>query len=155
MTATGVDDIYQAAIMDRARRPRHKGLLDVSHVEVQETNPLCGDRVTLTLRWGEGGRIAAVGYHARACAICVAATDLMAEIIPGMAADEARQAAKSFEHKLRTGELIEETGVLAVLRPFQPLRDVPSRIGCATLGWRALVAALAAPTPMAPSAAQT
>ena len=142
MNATEVDDIYQAEIMDRARRPRHKGLLAVSDVEVQETNPLCGDRVTLSLRWGEGRRIEAVGYHARACAICVAATDLMAEMVPGMADDEARETARSFESKLRTGESIPETGVLALLRPFQPLRDVPSRIGCATLGWRALVAAL-------------
>jgi nitrogen fixation NifU-like protein len=142
MNATEVDDIYQAAIMDRARRPRHKGLLDISDVEVQETNPLCGDRVTLTLRWGEERRIGAVGYHARACAICVAATDLMAEMIPGMTADEARETAQSFERRLRAAEPIGDTGVLAALRPFQPLQDVPSRIGCATLGWRALVAAL-------------
>jgi nitrogen fixation NifU-like protein len=128
--------------MDRARRPRHRGLLEARDVEVQETNPLCGDRVTLTLRWGEGRRIAAVGYHARACAICVAATDVMAEIIPGMTADEARATAASFEGKLRAGEPIPETGVLTLLRPFQPLQDVPSRIGCAMLGWRALVAAL-------------
>jgi nitrogen fixation NifU-like protein len=142
MSATDGEDIYQAAIMDRARRPRHRGLLEASDVEVRETNPLCGDRVTLTLRWGEGRRIAAVGYHARACAICVAATDMMAEIIPGMSADEARETAQGFERHLRAGEPIPETGALGFLRPFQPLRDVPSRIGCATLGWRALVSAL-------------
>jgi nitrogen fixation NifU-like protein len=114
----------------------------VSDVEVRETNPLCGDRVTLTLRWGEGRRIAAVGYHARACAICVAATDLMAEIVPGMTADAARATAARFEGNLRAGEAMPDTGALALLRPFQPLREVPSRIGCATLGWRALVVAL-------------
>jgi nitrogen fixation NifU-like protein len=109
---------------------------------VQETNPLCGDRVTLTLRWGEGHRIAAVGYQARACAICVAATDLMAEIIPGMTGDEARATAQRFERMLRVGEPIPDTDPIAALRPFEPLRNLPSRIGCATLGWRALVAAL-------------
>jgi nitrogen fixation NifU-like protein len=144
MSATAVEDIYQAAIMDRARRPRHQGRLGAFDVEVQETNPLCGDRVTLTLRRGPEGRIDAVGYHARACAICVAATDLMAEIIPGLTAEAVLTAASSFEAHLRGGSSIPEDSVLAPLRPFQPLRDVPSRIGCATLGWRALVKALSA-----------
>jgi nitrogen fixation NifU-like protein len=144
MSAIGAEDIYQAAIMDRARRPRHQGRLSDFDVEVQETNPLCGDRVALTLRRNAEGRIAAIGYHARACAICVAATDLMAEIIPGMTDDAARSAARSFETHLRNGASIPEDSVIAPLRPFEPLHDVPSRIGCATLAWRALVKALAA-----------
>jgi nitrogen fixation NifU-like protein len=142
MTAAEDDDIYQAAIMDRARRPRHEGPLRDFDVEVQEANRLCGDRVTLTLKWNPEGRIAALGYQARACAICLAATDLMAEIIPGLTAEQARSAALAFEERLRDGVGIPDDSVIAPMRPFQPLRDVPSRIGCATLGWRALVAAL-------------
>jgi nitrogen fixation NifU-like protein len=144
MSTTTAEDIYQAAIMDRARRPRHQGLLSDFDVEVQETNPLCGDRVALTLRRSADGRIDAVGYHARACAICVAATDLMAEVIPGMTTEAAQSAATSFEAHLRDGAPIADDSVIAQLRPFQPLRDVPSRIGCATLGWRALTKALSA-----------
>jgi nitrogen fixation NifU-like protein len=145
MSASEVEDIYQAAILDRARRPRHQGRLSDFDVEVQETNPLCGDRVTLNLKRDPAGRIAAVGYRARACAICLAATDLMAEIIPGMTAEAARHAAMTFDDRVRTGGAIPEDSVLAPMRPFQPLRDVPSRIGCATLGWRALVTALSKP----------
>jgi nitrogen fixation NifU-like protein len=145
MTAAESDDIYQAAIMDRARRPRHQRRLSERDVEVQETNPLCGDRVTLDLRRDAEGRIAAVGYHARACAICLAATDLMAEIVPGMTAEAARAAAATFEAWLKGGGAIPDDGVIAPLRPFQPLRDVPSRIGCATLAWHALIRALASP----------
>ena len=143
MTVADIEDIYQATIMERARRPRHQGRLAEFDVEVQETNPLCGDRVTLNLRRGDGNRIAAIGYQARACAICIAASDLMAEMVPGMTEQEAREAASDFENALRHGGPIAETSALAPLRPFQPLRDVPSRIGCATLSWRALIAALA------------
>jgi nitrogen fixation NifU-like protein len=142
MSVAEGEDIYQAAIMDRARRPRNQGRLLDFDVEVQETNRLCGDRVTLNLRRDAEGRIAAVGYHARACAICVAATDLMAEIIPGMTAETAREAAAEFEARLRDGEPMADDSVLAPLLVFRPLRDVPSRIGCATLGWRALLKAL-------------
>jgi nitrogen fixation NifU-like protein len=143
MSAIELEDIYQAAIMDRARRPRNQGRLTEFDVEAQETNPLCGDRVTVTLRRDAEGRIAAVGYHARACAICLASTDLMAEIVPGMTTETVRDAATTFEARLRDGDGIPEDSALAPLRPFQPLRDVPSRIGCAMLGWRALVTALA------------
>ena len=144
MDLTESDDIYQAVIMDRARRPRRQGRLAEFDVEVQETNPLCGDRVTLTLRRDQDGRIAAVGHQARACAICMAATDFMAEIVPGLSDEEARAAATRFETFLRDGSSIADDSVLAPLGPFQPLRDAPSRIGCATLSWRALVKALAA-----------
>ena len=144
MSGIEAEDIYQAAIMDRARRPRHQGRLSEFDAEVQETNPLCGDRVTLTLRRDTDGRIAAIGYHARACAICLAATDLMAEIVPGMTAEAARDASVTFEAHLRDGGGIAADSVIAPLQPFQPLRDVPSRIGCAMLGWRALNAALTA-----------
>jgi len=142
MSETAADDIYQATVMDRARRPRHQGRLSDFDVEVQETNPLCGDRVTLNLRRDPEGRIAAIGYHARACAICVAATDLMAEIVPGMTAEAACSNATTFEARLRDGGAIPEDSEIALLRAFQPIHDVPSRIGCATLGWRALVRAL-------------
>jgi nitrogen fixation protein NifU and related proteins len=142
VTETGVEDIYQAVIMDRARHPRHQGRLAAFDAEATEANPLCGDRVTLQLRRDGQGRIAALGYHARACAICLAATDLMAEIVPGMTAAAARETAARFEAGLRGGGAMTEGSVPATLQPFAPLRDVPSRIGCATLGWRALVAAL-------------
>ncbi len=145
MTAAAIEDIYQAVIMDRARHPRHQGRLAAFDAEAIETNPLCGDRVTLQLRRDGQGRIAALGYHARACAICIAATDLMAEIVPGMTPDAARGAAAHFEARLRDGGAIAEDSAIASLQPFAPLRDVPSRIGCATLGWRALVSVLNAP----------
>jgi nitrogen fixation protein NifU and related proteins len=144
MSETTADDIYQATIMDRARHPRHQGRLSDFDIEVQETNPLCGDRVTLQVRRDPEGRVAAIGYHARACAICVAATDLMAEIVPGMTAETVRSSATIFEARLRDGDPIPENSEIAPLRAFQPIHDVPSRIGCATLGWRALVRALSA-----------
>jgi nitrogen fixation NifU-like protein len=136
------EEIYQAVIMDRARHPRHQRRLEVFDAEAREVNPLCGDRVTVRLRCDAGGRITELGYEARACAICLAASDLMAEIVPGMTAVEVNAAAGGFEAAIRSGEAIGDDSVLSPLRPFQALRDTPSRIGCATLGWRSLSMAL-------------
>jgi len=138
------EEIYQATIMDRARRPRNQRRLEVFDAEAREVNPLCGDRVTVRLRCDDAGRVSEIGYEARACAICVAATDMMAEIAPGMNAGEAGAAGAAFEAAIRSGDPITEGSGFSALRPFQALRDTPSRIGCATLPWRSLSAALSA-----------
>jgi nitrogen fixation NifU-like protein len=142
MSAHELDDIYNRAILERARNPQHQRRLEPFDSEVREVNPLCGDRVTLRLTCDAANRITAVGYEARACAICLASADFMAEIAPGMTAAEARLAAADFERALRSGEAMARDGRMAVLSLFLPLHDTPSRIGCATLPWKALGQAL-------------
>lgn len=137
------DQIYHATILDRARHPRHQRRLEPFDVEMRQVNPLCGDRVTVRLRCDALGRIAALGYEARACAICSASSDLMAEMAPGMTAAEVRGLAADFEHALTVGPASSWGGPLEVLRLFAPLHDTRSRIGCATLPWHALLGALA------------
>jgi nitrogen fixation NifU-like protein len=143
MNAPELDDIYNRAILDRARHPQHQHRLEPFDAEVREVNPLCGDRVTLRLTCDGAGRIDAVGYEARGCTICMASTDFMAELAPGMTSAEAQLAASDFEHALRSGDASAWDGRMAVLSLFAPLHDTPSRIGCATLPWKALVRALA------------
>jgi nitrogen fixation NifU-like protein len=142
MTGDTAEEIYHAIIMDRARRPRHQGRLTQVDAEAEERNPLCGDRVSVQVALDAESRITGVAHQARACAICMASADLIAEIVPGMMEMEARQAALAFEASLRDGETAEGAERLAPLRVFQPLREVPSRIPCAVLPFRALVKAL-------------
>jgi len=138
MSAHDPDEIYHRTILERARSPRHQHRLEPFDAEVREVNPLCGDRVTLRLACHATGCIAAVGYEARACAICMASSDLMAELVPGMTTAEARMAAGHFERALRSGEAMAWDKRMAVLSLFGPLHGTPSRIGCATLPWQAL-----------------
>ena len=137
------EDIYQDVILDRARKPRHQRRLEAVSVSAEERNPLCGDRVFVELDVTADGRVAALGYRARACAICVAAADLMAEIVPGMAVTEVGYAAESFEAALRKGAAIPAESSIAALGVFTSLHATPSRIQCALLAWRAVTTALA------------
>lgn len=139
MTQDSAEAIYHATIMERARRPRHQGRLEVFDAEGEARNPLCGDRVSVQLTCTAEGRIGRVLYHARACAICTASADLMAEIVPGMTPAEVAATAREFEAALRKRQPLAAENPLAC---FQPLSDVPSRISCATLGWTALLSAL-------------
>lgn len=142
MSETTAEEIYHATIMERARRPRHHRLLAEPAAVADERNRLCGDRILLHLGRNAEGRITAVGYQARACAICMASADLMAEIIPGMTGEEARQAAASFEQSLQSGGGIKADDRLAPLGIFEPLQAVPSRARCALLPFKALEKAL-------------
>jgi nitrogen fixation protein NifU and related proteins len=139
MSPSAVHDIYHATILERARRPLHQHRLEPCDAEVREVNPLCGDRVTLRLRRGSLGQIVAIGYEARACAICSASSDLLAELVPGMTEQEVRSLAKEFEQALQSGPTAVWSDRIVSLRLFAPLHDTPSRIGCATLPWHALM----------------
>ena len=43
-------DMYRENILDHARNPRHPGILNPADVDHEEHNPLCGDRLHLTLQ---------------------------------------------------------------------------------------------------------
>ncbi len=143
MGASALEEIYHKTILERARRPTHQRRLEPFDAEVREVNPLCGDRVTLRLRCDGPGQVAAIGYEARACAICMASSDFMAELVAGMATAEALCMGQAFEQALRSPETAPWSGRMEVLRLFAPLHETPSRIGCATLPWHALAQALA------------
>jgi nitrogen fixation NifU-like protein len=137
-----VETMYHQMIIERARHPRHQRRLEPFDAEVQEINPLCGDRVTLRLRCDALGRVAAIGYEARACAICIASADLMAEMAPDMAVDEADTLVAEFGAAIASNASAVWQGRLAALALFAPLHDTVSRISCATLPWRGLARAL-------------
>ncbi|MCB8883134.1 SUF system NifU family Fe-S cluster assembly protein [Acidisoma cellulosilytica] len=137
-----VETMYHQVIIDRARHPRHQRRLELFDAEVQEVNPFCGDRVILRLQCDASRRVAVIGYEARACAICVASADLMAEMALGMAADEADTLADELGAAIAANSSAVWRGRLATLALFAPLHDSTSRIGCATLPWRGLARAL-------------
>jgi len=86
-----MDDLQREIILDHARNPRYPGILDPADIDHEEDNPLCGDRLRLTLRLDAEGRISAVAWDAEGCAICQASASMLAERILGQSLAEARQ----------------------------------------------------------------
>jgi nitrogen fixation NifU-like protein len=118
--------LYGDVIRERWRSPRFRGELSGPDVATAEdVNPLCGDRVRLTLR-RRGGAVDAVRFTGDSCAICTASADVLAELAEGRpAADAAR---------LGTDD------VLAMLQA-----DIrPTRMRCVTLPLTVLHQALGA-----------
>jgi len=134
-------DLYQEVVFDHNRNPRNFRKMEDADRTVEGHNPLCGDRITLYLKFDDG-RIADVSFQGQGCAISTASASLMTEIVKGKTIEEAENLFEAF-HKIVTGQdddlKLEELGKLAVLAG---VRQYPSRIKCATLPWHSLEAAL-------------
>ena len=122
MTAAGV--LYSDVIRERWRRPRYRGELAGATATAEDVNPLCGDRVRLSVQVADG-KVEAVRFTGDSCAICTASADVVAELATGRSPREA------------AGLATED--VLEVLRS-----DVrPTRMRCVTLPITVLAMALA------------
>lgn len=88
------DDMYRENILDHSRNMRNRGLLEPADVDFEAYNPLCGDRLRLTLRVDENHRITAVGWDGDGCAISQASASMLGERILGLTLEEARLIAK-------------------------------------------------------------
>ena len=121
MTAAGV--VYSDVIRERWRRPRFRGELPGATATAEDVNPLCGDRVRVSVRL-DGPSVEAVRFMGDACAICLASADVVAELAQGSTRDEASA--------LTVGDVLE------VLRA-----DIrPTRMRCVTLPVGVLATAL-------------
>lgn len=133
-----MERIYKEVIVDRSRRPRHRGSLD-PHTHRQEgVNPSCGDELELTLRIEEG-RVAAAAFTGQGCAISQATADLMIDAIQGGSPDRALELSSAFKAVLR-GETTDVE--LGELRALEGVRRLHARVKCATLPWTTLDRAL-------------
>ncbi len=84
-------DMYRENILDHGRNPRNWGLLEPADIDFEGYNPLCGDRLRLTLRVDADEYITEVGWDGEGCAISQASASMLGELLVGMTLAEARQ----------------------------------------------------------------
>jgi len=119
------EQFYREVILDHYKNPRSYGVLEHADAHAEGQNPLCGDEVTVSVKFGDDGEtIEQVGFEGRGCAISQAATSMLTEIVRGRTASQVAALPKE--------ELLDEIGI--------PL--TPARIKCAILGLGVLKVAL-------------
>jgi nitrogen fixation NifU-like protein len=133
-------ELYREVILDHNRHPRNFGRLDPHDAEARGHNPLCGDRLTITLN-RDDGRVADLRFEGNGCAISMASASLMTEAVKGRSRAEVDALFRRV-HALLTkqGAGNAELGKLAAL---SGVREFPARVKCASLAWHTLNAALA------------
>ncbi|MBX2997079.1 MAG: SUF system NifU family Fe-S cluster assembly protein [Caldilineaceae bacterium] len=85
-----MDQLYREAILDHYKHPRRKGHLHEPHIHYHDTNPFCGDEVTIELKV-ENGVVIDAAFDGRGCAISQASASMMMEEIIGMPVEELKQ----------------------------------------------------------------
>jgi len=127
-------DMYQEVILQHYRTPKNFGPLPGADREGEESNPLCGDHITLRLKVEpETHKISEVRFEGDGCAISVASASMLTEKVAGLTLEEAG--------KLTRDDVLKLLGI-----PLSPVR-----IKCALTGFTALGRALHPGNPAAPA----
>lgn len=79
---------YSATFKDHVAHPRNPGELADANATAEQTNPVCGDRLRLSLRIRDG-RIEAARFLAYGCAPTLACGSALTEMIEGMTCEAA------------------------------------------------------------------
>jgi nitrogen fixation NifU-like protein len=120
-----MDNLYRDFILEHYRQPHNHGVLDPHDLHFADSNPTCGDELTMTLRLDPAGeRIADVAFDGRGCAISQASASIMTDELRGMSLDDVRG--------MDPREVIANLGV--------PIG--PARVKCALLGYKVLLGAV-------------
>jgi nitrogen fixation NifU-like protein len=134
-------DLYREVILDHNKSPRLFGRLDPADSSADGHNPLCGDRLHVTLRL-DGDRVSDLRFDGKGCAISVASASLMCEAVKGKTRGEIAHVFHEI-HEVLTKHDAPVPDDLGKLAALTGVRDFPVRVKCASLAWHTLNAALA------------
>ena len=116
-------NIYEANILDHYKHPRNFGRIENADIVFHDSNPLCGDDITITLKHDGKGKIVEAKQFTQGCAISQAGASILFEQLEGKKLHDAL--------KLEKEIILEEFGELSV-----------SRIKCALLALNTVKKAL-------------
>ncbi|MEA2621390.1 MAG: nitrogen fixation protein NifU [Chloroflexota bacterium] len=121
-----MDDLYRDEILEHYRNPHNFGTLPEPDASFEGSNPLCGDRITVMLKFsGDGERVDEVAFTGRGCAISQASASMLTDEIKGKELATVRQ--------LTNQDVLDTLGI----------EISPARLKCALLSVDTLRRALA------------
>ena len=127
--------------MDHIRNARNFCELQTANRKAHGVNPLCGDIFNVYVRV-EDERVVEASFQCECCGISMASASVMTETIKGRTLGEARSLYRQFERMLTAPAGIAVSGDDGQLAVLSLIREFPSRVNCALLGWKTLDAAL-------------
>jgi len=136
-------ELYQEIILDHGSTPRNFGECEPFNKSADGHNPLCGDKVHLTLLVDDQDIIKDIKFTGVGCAISIASTSLMTQSLKGKSTEYANNLFNDFSN-LITGKC-DELNIIDEEDSLYSLKGVgafPMRVKCATLSWHAFKSAI-------------
>ncbi|MFH1588947.1 MAG: Fe-S cluster assembly sulfur transfer protein SufU [archaeon] len=84
------ENMYKEEILDHYKNPRNFGELKGPAVLHREINPLCGDKIKLSLKI-DSGKLKDIKFSGNGCAISQAAISMLTEKVKGMNLNEIKK----------------------------------------------------------------
>ena len=142
---SSLDDLYREVILDHYRNPRNRGELPPPATRSEGFNPLCGDKVTLTMLV-DNEIVNDIRIDGQGCSISQSSASMMGAAVKGKSVDEARDLINRFKEMMTIHEKAldkheEDAEPGSQLGDLEALRGVvkfPVRIKCAVLSWNTL-----------------
>lgn len=133
-----LNELYTDIITEYAADKAHWHPLEHADVTLRGVNPSCGDEISLALEIKDGV-IQRVGLTGSGCAISSASASVLADMMEGLEAQEAKRLAQLFISMIRgDAQTEEELEELEDAAAFRGLSKMPARTKCAVLAWHTL-----------------
>ena len=139
-------ELYQDIILEHGKSPRNFGKCNGHNHEAKGHNPLCGDQVQVYLKLNDNKRVENLTFEGSGCAISMASTSIMTELIKGKSSLSAKKIINAFLNmiksgsELKTNDLNEDQKIK--IMSLSGVKQYPMRVKCATLAWHTLISAI-------------
>jgi nitrogen fixation NifU-like protein len=136
-----LDEVYQDLLLDHYKAPRCRGVLINPDKKVDLHNPLCGDELSLTIKFKDEV-ISEIAFMGHGCSISQATASIMSELLSGRSKDEARRLSALFRGMIKSEVEGDELDVLGDALALEGVKKHSARIKCALLAWDCIDRAL-------------
>ena len=138
--------LYQDIILEHGKSPRNFGKCSKYTHEAKGYNPLCGDKVQVYLKLNDKKKVEDLTFEGSGCAISIASTSIMTELVKGKYLDTAKKIIIDFLNMVKsTSEMksddLNEDQKMQVMS-LSGVKKYPMRVKCATLAWHTLTSAI-------------
>ncbi len=139
-------ELYKDIILEHGKSPRNFGKCEKHTHEAKGHNPLCGDQVHIYLKLNSNKKVENLTFEGSGCAISMASTSIMTELVKGKSVEVAKKIILSFldmiknTSEIKSNDLDEDQKIK--IMSLSGVKQYPMRVKCATLAWHTLTSAI-------------
>ena len=131
--------LYQDIILEHGKSPRNFGKCEKYTHNAKGHNPLCGDQIQIYLKLNDKKKVEDLTFEGSGCAISIASTSIMTELVKGKTLDTAKKIVVEFLNMIKnTSEIkskdLDEDQIMKIMS-LSGVKQYPMRVKCATLAW--------------------
>ena len=138
--------LYQDIILEHGKSPRNFGKCDGYNHHAKGHNPLCGDQVKVYLKLDNKKNVENVTFEGSGCAISMASTSIMTELVKGKSFQAAKNIINAFLNMIKNAADIKSKDLdedqITKIMSLSGVKEYPMRVKCATLAWHTLTSAI-------------